>query len=128
MKRRLASTLLFLLLASSLSWAQSSMTDDQIFQFAVKEQKAGTSQQQIVTKLMQRGGDINQIRRVKRKLERETKQTGLGVVSNVGTNNNDRTRKANTQTDELASENADKYTSGMILDNRYQSKRRTYDE
>jgi protein involved in polysaccharide export with SLBB domain len=128
MKRRLASTLLFLLLASSLSWAQSSMTDDQIFQFAVKEQKAGTSQQQIVTKLMQRGVDINQIRRVKRKLERETKQTGLGVVSNVGTNNNDRTRKANTQTDELASENADKYTSGMILDNRYQSKRRTYDE
>ena len=34
--------------------AQSSMTDDQIISFVLKEQEAGTSQQQIVTKLMQR--------------------------------------------------------------------------
>ena len=45
--------------------AQSSMTDLQVMQFVLKEHKAGTSQAQIVTKLMQRGVDIQQIRRVK---------------------------------------------------------------
>lgn len=35
--------------------AQSSMPDDQILKFVMKEQKAGSSQQQIVTKLIQKG-------------------------------------------------------------------------
>ena len=46
--------------------AQSSMTDEQVFQFIIKEHEAGTSQQQIVVQLMQRGVDINQIRRVRK--------------------------------------------------------------
>ena len=51
--------------------AQSSMTDDQVMRFVLKEHEAGTSQQQIVTKLMQRGVDIQQIRRVKKIAERQ---------------------------------------------------------
>ena len=62
--------------------AQSSMTDLQVMQFVLKEHKAGTSQAQIVTKLMQRGVDIQQIRRVKDAYERVTKNKGLGQVSN----------------------------------------------
>ena len=68
--------------------AQSSMTDLQVMQFVLKEHKAGTSQAQIVTKLMQRGVDIQQIRRVKDAYERVAKNKGLGQVSN-GTNKDD---------------------------------------
>ena len=58
------------------------MTDSQVMQFVLKEHEAGTSQAQIVTKLMQRGVDIQQIRRVKKAYERVAKDKGLGQVSN----------------------------------------------
>ena len=81
--------------------AQSTMTDDQVMQFVVKEHAAGTSQQQIVTKLMQRGVDIQQIRRVRNKFEREAKGSGLGNVSNnTQGNTDDRTRQPNGKTRE----------------------------
>ena len=50
-------------------YAQSSMTDDQVIRFIVKEHEAGNSQQQIVTKLVQKGVDIEQIRRVRKKYD-----------------------------------------------------------
>ncbi len=75
---------LFALLLAVVSFstvsAQSSMTDDQVMQFVLKEHSAGTSQAQIVTKLMQKGVDINQIRRIKAKYERQSKNGGLGLV------------------------------------------------
>ena len=75
---------LFVLLVAVISFstvsAQSSMTDDQVMQFVLKEHNAGTSQSQIVTKLMQKGVDINQIRRIKAKYERQSKNGGLGLV------------------------------------------------
>ncbi len=61
--------------------AQSSMTDDQVIKFVIKEHEAGSSQTQIVTKLMQNGVDIQQIRRVKAKYDRQIKQGGLGAVA-----------------------------------------------
>lgn len=108
-------------------FAQSSMTDDQVMQYALKEQKAGSTSQQIVTKLIQRGVDINQIRRVRKKLERETKQTGLGVVNNLG-NEGDRTRKANTKDPKNAKEEADKKTSVLLENEADKTTRRTYDD
>ena len=45
--------------------AQSSMTDSEIIQFVMEENAAGTSQAQIVTKLVQRGVTIDQIRRLR---------------------------------------------------------------
>ena len=58
MKRFLTGLLLFAL-CYSVSLAQSStMTDDQIVQLILKEKEAGSSQAQIVTKLMQRGVKI----------------------------------------------------------------------
>ncbi len=62
--------------------AQSSMTDDQVFKYVIKEHENGTSQSQIVTQLMQRGVDITQIRRVRKKFERMSKDQALGVLSN----------------------------------------------
>ena len=81
MKRSLLLVLLMTLCSLGLR-AQSSMTDSQVMQFVLKEHEAGTSQTQIVTKLMQRGVDIQQIRRVKKAYERVAKDKGLGQVSN----------------------------------------------
>ena len=79
MKRYIFILLLAVISFSTVS-AQSSMTDDQVMQFVLKEHAAGTSQAQIVTKLMQKGVDINQIRRIKAKYERQSKNGGLGLV------------------------------------------------
>ena len=79
MKRYIFALLLAVISFSTMS-AQSSMTDDQVMQFVLKEHAAGTSQAQIVTKLMQKGVDINQIRRIKAKYERQSKNGGLGLV------------------------------------------------
>ena len=74
--------------------AQSSMTDNQVMAFVVKEHEAGSSQAQIVTKLMQRGVDIQQIRRVRRKYENE--KNGMGMVSaDRGQTDDNRMRKNN---------------------------------
>ena len=73
---------LMLFTASSVAMAQSSsMTDDQVMSFVVKEHNSGTSNAQIVTKLMQRGVDISQIRRVRARYEKEAKQGGLGNMT-----------------------------------------------
>lgn len=79
MKKTLLVALLLVLSIGSIC-AQSSMTDDQVIKFVIKEQKAGSSQQQIVTKLVQKGVDIDQIRRVRKKYDRMNKGDGLGTV------------------------------------------------
>ena len=73
-------TLCFALLTTGSIMAQS-MTDDQVISFVLKEQKSGASQQEIVTKLMQKGVTIDQIRRVRQKAERLKNNKGLGAVS-----------------------------------------------
>jgi len=79
MKKTLV-TLCMLMLALGSINAQSSMSDDQIIKFVMKEQKAGSSQQEIVTKLIQKGVTIDQIRQVHKKAERMQKNQGLGTV------------------------------------------------
>ena len=79
MKKSILVALLLMLSIGSVC-AQSSMTDDQVIKFVIKEQKAGSSQQQIVTKLVQKGVNIEQIRRVRKKYERMNKGDGLGIV------------------------------------------------
>ena len=61
--------------------AQSTMSDDQIIKYITKEHKAGKSQQEIVTQLVQRGVTVDQIRRVRKKYERMEKDKGLGTVN-----------------------------------------------
>lgn len=87
---------LFALLLPCYATAQSSMTDEQILKFVMKENAEGTSQAQIVTKLMQKGVSIEQIRRVKDKYERQAKNKGLGTVSSKDSEESDgRQRKNN---------------------------------
>lgn len=80
MKKVILYILLLMLCPLTLA-AQSSMSDEQVLEFVMKENAAGTSQAQIVTKLMQRGVNIQQIRRIKDKYERQTKRKGLGNMA-----------------------------------------------
>ena len=76
--------------------AQSSMTDQQVIEFILDENDKGTSQTDILKKLMQRGVDMQQIQRVRRKYERQNADTGLGTVKEESQGNaSDRLRKKN---------------------------------
>lgn len=95
MKRYLVS-IFMLVVSMTAAIAQSSMTDQQIMEYVIEEQQKGTSQSQIVTKLMQRGVTIDQIRSVKDKYERQMNNQGLGVKDITTTGKNtDRLRKNN---------------------------------
>ena len=115
--------------------AQSSMTDEQVFRYIIKEHQEGTSQQQIVVQLMQRGVDINQIRRVRKKYERLAKEQGLGTVSNNTDGSNDRTRSGQNNASGKPSKSQyqdeqyyDKMTDYSNDNNRYNSGMRTRDD
>ena len=103
---------LMLFMVSSMAMAQSSsMTDDQVMSFVVKEHNSGTSNSQIVTKLMQRGVDISQIRRVRARYEREAKQGGLENVSGKASATPSRLRANNGKTREDYAKNTNPSTS-----------------
>lgn len=103
---------LMLFIVSSMAMAQSSsMTDDQVMSFVVKEHNSGTSNSQIVTKLMQRGVDISQIRRVRARYEREAKQGGLENMSGKASATPSRLRANNGKTREDYAKNTNPSTS-----------------
>ena len=76
----LASLSIFLLFFS-LTLSAQSMSDDQVMKYIIKEHNAGTSQAQIVSKLVAKGVDINQIRRIRKKYEKEIQGKSLGAVA-----------------------------------------------
>ena len=86
--------LLGLFLAISTTGMAQSMTDQQVMQFVIEQHQQGVSQQQIVTKLMQRGVNIDQIKRVRKKYEHQMRNGGLGVV-NTTTEPDNRLRQNN---------------------------------
>ena len=80
-----------------------SMSDEQVMQYVVTEYNKGTSQSQIVTKLMQKGVDINQIRRVRQKYERQAKNGGLGIKDITGEEASDNRLRTNNAKDKKQS-------------------------
>ena len=69
-------TLIFgLLLFCAVTYGQ--MSDDQVLNFIAAEAKAGTSQSQIVTKLMQRGVTVEQARRLRNQYDKQISERGL---------------------------------------------------
>ena len=127
--------ILALLLALSVNtvYAQSSsMTDDQVMRYVVKEHDKGTSNAQIVTKLMQQGVDISQIRRVRNKYERQIKQGGIsGTSEEVPGKDVSRLRTNNGKTREdytIASKKAEKYSNYRVNAKEDANFAHTYDE
>ena len=86
--------LLGMFLAITTIGMAQSMTDQQVMQFVIEQHQQGVSQQQIVTKLMQRGVNIDQIKRVRKKYEHQMRNGGLGVV-NTTTEPDNRLRQNN---------------------------------
>ena len=127
--------ILALLLALSVNtvYAQSSsMTDDQVMRYVMKEHDKGTSNAQIVTKLMQQGVDISQIRRVRNKYERQIKQGGIsGTSEEVPGKDVSRLRTNNGKTREdytIASKKAEKYSNYRVNAKEDANFAHTYDE
>lgn len=124
---------LFALLLPCYATAQSSMTDEQILKFVMKENAEGTSQAQIVTKLMQKGVTIEQIRRVKDKYERQAKNKGLGTVSSKDSEESDsRLRKSNSKKGSSKNDDDEESPQYRIKDTREKKKSKSkevvYDE
>lgn len=71
--RILSAILLALCLSFQYAQAQtgSSMTDKQVKEYIIREHNKGTSPQQIITKLVEKGVPVDQLRRVKKDLEKE---------------------------------------------------------
>ncbi len=84
-----------MLLTCTSMTAQSSMTDEQIIKFVAKEQKAGSTQQEIAVKLVQKGVTTDQIKRVQKKVERLKKDQGLGATGKELEDGDGRMRKNN---------------------------------
>ena len=80
MKKLLLFTFLVCLFSTELR-AQSGMTDSQVVQFIERETKMGTQQSQIVTKLVQRGVKVDQIRRVRNMMSKGTQKSVVGENS-----------------------------------------------
>ena len=91
-------TALFCITGITTTWAQSSMTDDQVMQYIIKEHSAGTSQAQIVTKLMQKGVDISQIRRIRNKYQKEINEKGASATADAAVNETDKMMRKGTNT------------------------------
>ena len=96
--RRIFLVTLLSLLALTDILAQSSMTDDQVMQYIIREHSAGTSQAQIVTKLMQKGVDISQIRRIRKKYQKEINDKGASATADAAVNETDKMMRKGTNT------------------------------
>ena len=71
----------FFLASTLVSLAQ--MSDQQVMNFIQQEVQAGTSQAQIVTKLMQKGVKIDQIRRLRQQYDKQIKSRGLSGAADA---------------------------------------------
>ena len=84
-----------LLTICTLSVMAQGMTDSQVADFIKREVKAGTSQAQIVTKLVQRGVPIDQIRRVRNQYNKQTTEDDVNTASDETIKNTDNRTRTN---------------------------------
>ena len=77
--KRIATLIFSLTFAFASGWAQSGMTDNQVMDYVIEQNAKGVSRQQIVTQLMQRGVNIEQLRRIQKKYQKQIKNGALGA-------------------------------------------------
>ena len=82
------------LLSCTITFAQG-MSDQQVMQFIQQEVKAGTSQSQIVTKLMQKGVKIDQIRRLRQQYDKQLKSRGASGAADAAVSAADSRMRSN---------------------------------
>lgn len=69
------------------------MSDSQVADFIAREARSGSSQAQIVTKLMQKGVQIDQIRRVRNQYDKQRSESGMDANAAGSTGGSDRMRQ-----------------------------------
>lgn len=92
--KKIAILSLILILVPVLAFAQSTMTDQQVFEYVVKQYEKGTTQTEIVTELLKKGVDMKQLQRVRNKYAKEYQSITLNSGIDSGTGD-DRGRVAN---------------------------------
>lgn len=130
MRKRLLMLAAALLLSGSAALAQS-MSDSQVMDFIQQEMKAGTSQSQIVTKLVQRGVKIDQIRRVRRQYEKQLRNRGLSGTADAAVEAADarmRSHNSETSTDLTAGRDDSQNSQMAEADVRYEEIRQNVRE
>ena len=83
MKKILFSVMLSMM---TLTMLAQGMTDNQVMDFIRRETQAGTKQSQIVTKLIQRGVKIDQIRRIRNQYNKQITENGLSGAADGAVN------------------------------------------
>ena len=83
MKKFLLATAMCLVTTLSI---HAQMSDQQVIEFIAREQKAGTSQSKIVTKLMQKGVKIEQIRRLRNQYSKQLNKAGKSAQADAAVN------------------------------------------
>ena len=92
----------FFLMLLCCTIASAQMSDQQVLKFIQQEQKAGTNQGQIVTKLMQRGVKVEQIQRLRKQYDQQLKQRGMQGAADAAVSAADsRMRKNNAKEQQL---------------------------
>lgn len=81
----------------TLTMSAQGMTDEQVMKFVIKEHASGTSQAQIVSKLVARGVNINQIRRVRKKFEKQIQDKSLGSVADKAVDDTEEIMRQNSE-------------------------------
>ena len=105
-----------LMLLSVQAAVAQGMSDQQVLQFIQKETKAGTSQSQIVTKLMQRGVKVDQIQRLRKQYADKMKNSSMGAAAEKAADEaEDRMRKANAATTRTMGMTDDTYQRNVAL-------------
>lgn len=130
MRKRLLMLAAALLLSGSAALAQS-MSDSQVMDFIQQEMKAGTSQSQIVTKLVQRGVKIDQIRRVRQQYEKQLRNRGLSGTADAAVEAADarmRSHNSETSTDLTAGRDDSQNSQMAEADVRYEEIRQNVRE
>lgn len=127
MKKFLLATALCL--ATTLS-INAQMSDQQVIRFIASEQKAGSSQSQIVTKLMQKGVKIEQIRRLRNQYAKQIGKAGLSGQADAGLSEAESRMRTNTNqseknTQETATAQAGENEIQMQAQSDYKSIERT---
>lgn len=84
-----------MLLMGGTALAQSTMSDQQLIEFIMEEHEKGSSQNEIAAKLLQRGVDMQQLQRIKRKYDRQIRQAGMGTVADEAISNAEKRMRTN---------------------------------
>lgn len=93
------------------------MSDSQVADFIAREARSGSSQAQIVTKLMQKGVQIDQIRRVRNQYDKQRSESGMNANADGSTGGADRMRQNYTGSTTQELNTAKVGTTGEIYTN-----------